>query len=424
MKSFDVCVGNNGELLFPEEFRLRYGLNPGARIRVDETAKGPRFRLPLTHLNKLYVEPTNRCNLDCRTCMRNAWNESLGFMSEETFSRIIRGLRDLPAPPMVFFGGLGEPLFHPEIVGMVAQAKSLNCSVELITNGTLLTAEISDKLIKAGLDRLWVSLDGATSESYSDIRLGALFPDVLNSLKAFHNARLYNPSNPSSPSFHGKPELGIVFVAMKRNIQDLPAILSLAKRLGAGTVLVSNVLPYSEEMGKEVLYSRSITDVLYQSSAFRLELPKIDIDETTRKSLYESVRAGHSLSLAGGRLGESNDYCPFVENGAAAISWDGNLSPCLALLHTHKNYFGKTERICRRYTVGNLNEHRIKQLWDSPEYMSFRERVQTFDFSPCTYCSGAVGGCSLFEENEKDCLGGSFPTCGGCLWAQGIIQCP
>jgi MoaA/NifB/PqqE/SkfB family radical SAM enzyme len=316
---------------------------------------------------------------------------------------------------------MGEPLFHPGIIEMVAEAKSLNSAVELITNGTLLTKKMSEQLINAGLDRLWISLDGATPESYGDIRLGALFPEVLNNLKAFHDARLYNHSPSSFSSFHFKPELGIVFVAMKRNIHDLPSLLSLAKRLGAATVLVSNVLPYSAEMGKEILYSRSVTNVLYQSSAFRLDLPKIDIDETTKKSLYESMRAGHSLSLARGHLGEGNDYCPFIENGACAISWEGNLSPCLSLLHSHKNYFDGIERFSRRHTVGSVNEHSIRDLWDSAEYLSFRERVQAFDFSPCTYCSG---GCSLFEENEKDCLGNTFPTCGGCLWAQGIIQCP
>ena len=36
--------------------------------------------LDIDRLAKLYVEPTNRCNLDCRTCMRQGWEEGLGFM--------------------------------------------------------------------------------------------------------------------------------------------------------------------------------------------------------------------------------------------------------------------------------------------------------------------------------------------------------
>jgi MoaA/NifB/PqqE/SkfB family radical SAM enzyme len=422
MDKFRAYVGKNRELIFSEEFSRRYGLEPGAQVYVEETVKGPRLRLPITHLNKLYIEPTNRCNLDCRTCMRNAWDEPLGLMSKETFLRIMEALKEFSSPPAVFLGGLGEPLFHPDIVDMVAQAKSVNSTVELITNGTLLTKQMSEGLIASGLDRLWISLDGATPESYGDIRLGALLPEVVNNLKIFHHARVFAHSPSPSPfsQFHTRPELGIVFVVMKRNIRDLPLLLPLAQTLGAGTVLVSNVLPHSEEMAKEVLYSRSLNGVLYQSSVYRLELPKIDIDDTTKKSLYESMRAGHSLSLARGHFEEGNDYCPFIENGACAISWDGTLSPCLSLLHSHKSYMDGIERFSRRYAIGNIYEHSIKALWDEPEYLQFRERVQTFDFAPCTYC----GGCSLFAENEKDCLGNSFPTCGGCLWAQGIIQCP
>lgn len=44
----------------------------------------------------------------------------------------------------------------------------------------------------------------------------------------------------------------------------------------------------------------------------------------------------------------------------------------------------------------------------------------------CTFIeSGSTAiGCEMSEANEEDCLGNTFPACGGCLWAQGIIQCP
>ena len=37
---------------------------------------------------------------------------------------------------------------------------------------------------------------------------------------------------------------------------------------------------------------------------------------------------------------------------------------------------------------------------------------------------GACGGCNQVDANKEDCFGSTFPTCGGCLWAQGVIQCP
>lgn len=420
MNRYWVSVGENGHWEFPEDLQRLYGLKPGAKVCIDETAKGLRLRLPITHLKKVYIEPTNRCNLDCRTCMRRTWDEPPGQMSGETFLQIINGLHEFSPPPAIFFGALGEPLAHPNISEMVARAKSMDSYVEMITNGTLLTRDLSQRLIEAGLDKLWISLDGATSESYEDVRLGAELPKVLNNIIEFRNMRLAHLPPASFSGFKIKPEIAISFVAMKKNIHELPSLLSLAGTLGASHILVSNVLPYSEEMGREVLYSHSLTDMAYKSSAFRLDLPKINIDDETKKPLYLSMRTRHSINLAGSSFSEGNDYCPFIEKGAMVISWEGNVSPCIPLMHTHKSYFDGIERFCRRFTIGNVNEDSLKALWEKPEYVSFRERVQLFDFPACTHC----GGCSLLGDNEEDCVGNSFPTCGGCLWAQGVIQCP
>jgi MoaA/NifB/PqqE/SkfB family radical SAM enzyme len=341
-------------------------------------------------------------------------------MSKETFSQIMDGLKEFSPPPTIFFGALGEPLAHPDILDMVVQAKSLGSSVELITNGTLLTKDLSKRLIDAGLDVLWTSLDGVTPESYGDLRLGGLLPEVLANLKTFRQSGWQDPNSFQGTGFQIKPEIGIVFVAMKRNIHELPALLDLVTDLGATRILVSNVLPYTEEMGREILYSHSLTHTVYQSTVYRLDLPKMDIDERTKQSLYAAMRARHSISLVRSHLSEGNDYCPFIEEGTTAINWEGGVSPCIPLLHSHTSYVDGMERCSRRYTVGDVREHSIKDLWNQPDYMAFRERVQAFDFAPCTQC----GGCAVAGDNETDCLGSSFPTCGSCLWAQGVVQCP
>ncbi len=411
-----------GRLIIPAEVALEYGLKPGFQIRIEKKADGLSLRTPVTHLRKVYIEPTNRCNLECRTCIRNIWEEPLGEMSSATFARIVEGLSSFSPPPTVFFGGLGEPLFHPDIVEMVGQAKALGSTVELITNGTLLTQDLSEQLIEARLDCLWVSLDGATPESYADIRLGAALPEVLANLTGFRHARWTKCFSSFFTDYHLKPQMGIVFVAMKRYIHDLPAVLRLGSRLGTNRLLVTNVLPYTEEMCEEILYARALNDVIYMPSRWgnSLELPKLDINTMTQEVLYQIMISGHPLNFAGAILGEGNDRCPFIEKGAVAIRWDGDVSPCLPLLHDHKTFLSRYERTLRRYWVGNVGRDGLYDLWNLPEYLSFRERVQKFDFSPCTFC----GGCDFLEKNEEDCFGNPFPTCGGCLWAQGIIQCP
>ena len=421
-EEFEAQVAEDGSLVIPPQLVKQYGLEQGTKIRMEKGRSGLQLRLPVTHLAKVYIEPTNRCNLECLTCIRNTWDEPLGEMSSAAFARIVKDLSLFSSPPDVLFGGLGEPLAHPDIIDMVSQVKALGSSVELITNGTLLNKDLSKQLIEAGLDMLWISLDGATPESFKDVRLGAALPEVLENIASFRQARWGTRYSSYFVDYHLKPQIGIVFVAMKRNIADLPALLRLGNRLGTRRFLVTNLLPYTAEMHDEIIYAQALTDAIYTPSpwGFSLELPKLDINASTRETLFQLMHSGYPLNFAGAELGKGNRRCPFIEKGALAIGWDGDVSPCLPLLHDHSTYLNERERSLRHYTVGNLNHRNLPDLWNTREYLSFRERVQQFDFSPCVLCSG----CDLSKTNEEDCFGSPFPACGGCLWAQGVIQCP
>ncbi len=419
---WSVEFDNEGRLILPPELASLYGLEAGVQIRIDQKRNGLYLRRPVTNLAKIYIEVTNACNLKCRTCIRNVWDESGGQMDGRIFDRIVEGLNALSPKPTVFFGGFGEPLSHPGIVEMVTRVKASGATVELITNGTLLTDDMSRRLIKAGLDMLWVSLDGATPESYADVRLGAALPEVLTHLADLRRVRWGDYPPPFGFDYHLNPQVGIVFVAMKRNITDLPSVVRLGNQLGASHFLVTNVLPYTEEMCDEILYPRALTDAIYLPTHWgsRMKLPKMDVSETTRQSLYQILRGGQSITFAGAGFDESNDRCPFIESGSLAIGWEGSISPCLPLLHNHVTYLNGWERHLKRYVAGNIGELDLKSLWNGQEYVSFRERVQKFDFSYCILC----GGCDLIGSNEEDCFGNRFPVCGGCLWAQGVVQCP
>lgn len=407
-------VDAEGRLVLPPELAVRYGLRPGAQVLLEEGTNVLRLRRPVTQLAKVYVEPTNRCNLECRTCMRNVWDEPLGQMSVATFAQLLAGLRAVTPPPTVFFGGLGEPLAHPALVEMVAQVSTLGCRVELITNGTLLTPNLSRRLITAGLNHLWVSLDGATPESYTDVRLGAALPGVIANLAAFRDA-FRDARGP-------RPHIGIAFVAMRRNIADLPNVVRLGLRLGATHFMVSNVLPYSAELRAEMLYTRALTDMGGLPSQWvpQIRLPRLDLDEQTRAALLEVLRQGRQVFFTGNDPTAVYERCPFVESGVTAVAWDGSVSPCLPLLHNHRSFLHERERATTRHVLGNVNETPLLALWESPDYLALRARVQQFDFSPCIAC----GGCEWAEANQEDCFGDPFPTCGGCLWSRGVIQCP
>jgi MoaA/NifB/PqqE/SkfB family radical SAM enzyme len=407
-------VDEQGRLTLPVELTDQYGLEPGARVRIDTDDNSLRLHRPATHLAKVYVEPTNFCNIDCLTCMRNNWDVEIGQMSNVTFDRIIEDLSKISPPPKVLFGGIGEPLSHRRIAEMVSRVKALGSTVEMISNGTLLTEKRSRELIDAGLDLLWVSLDGARPESYADVRLGAELPRVLENLDRFRRMR--------RPAHHPTPEIGIAFVAMERNIADLPELLNLGKRLGVMHFHVSNLLPHTAEMNGEILYQRSLTDIAYLPSPWlrKLKLPKMDINETTGEPLLKAFSSGYNVNFAGNNLGKTNDVCNFIEDGSLVVGWDGSVSPCPPLLYAHVGYLNNYERVSHKHIIGNIREQRLLDMWLDPEYLAYRERVHNFGFAPCTPC----GGCDLSRANETDCFETATPACGGCLWAQGVIQCP
>ena len=412
-KEYWLEIDKEGRLVLPPELRDGYGLQAGAQVLIRKNDRFLQLQRPVTHLAKVYLEPTSRCNLTCRTCIRNAWLEPQGDMSPATWKKVIANLEALPSRPQVVFGGFGEPLAHPDILTMVEQVRPLAGSLELITNGMLLSEETARRLIKLNLDMLWISVDGATAENLADVRIGAVLHTIFANIERVALLRHETTR---------RPEIGISFVAMRRNIADLPELLRMGPKLGISRYMITNVLPYTEEMCQEMLYTRAVDGVDSVPSPYapHIDLPRIDLDDTSKDAIVQTIRYRNNVTLNGVTLGQDRGRCPFIEKGAVAICWDGTVSPCLALMHSYQSYLHNRLRSVERHSVGSINKETLESIWSQSEYQDFRTRVAEFDFSPCTWC----GGCSWSEANQEDCFANPFPTCGGCLWAQGVIQCP
>ena len=169
-------------------------------------------------IRKLYVEASSRCNLACKMCFRHSWvGEQFGDLDPAVFTRVT----DDPAlsgTETVFFGGMGEPLVHPQLAEMAALAAARGKRVELVTNGTLLTGEKARELLKAGVSRIWVSID-ELYENYGKIQIGSDFDLVLDNLKAFNALRRGTDAR-----------LGMTAVVMRDNIASLRRIREFAEQ--------------------------------------------------------------------------------------------------------------------------------------------------------------------------------------------------
>jgi MoaA/NifB/PqqE/SkfB family radical SAM enzyme len=409
-------IAADGTLSLSQDQARRWGLTAGVEVRVTETPEGLFLRRADPALHKVYVEPTTLCNLACRTCVRNAWDEPMGHMAPEIYERLMTGLGRVPSLQKVAFWGFGEPLLHPNIVEMVAQAHALGARTELITNGLLLNPDMAHRLIDAGLDTVVVSVDGVSDQAYADVRVGAELGLVRRNLDALRDIR--------RGRIDGRPDVGLEFVAMRSNLAELPHLPRLAASLGASHVIVTNLLPYTEDMTDEILYnSVSLTGpYLPQPSELypEIRLPRMDARGPVRQALSTLLRYSGMGRPHNEHVGPAYGYCRFVNEGTVAVAWDGRVSPCIPLLHSYRCYILGREKEIKGYAVGHLAEQDIDEIWRQANYATLRDRVQRFDFSPCATC----GGCEMNLSNEEDCLGNTWPVCGDCLWAQGVIQCP
>lgn len=367
-------------------------------------------------LTKLYIEMTTHCNLSCQMCVQRTWGEPVDSMPMPAINRLVRQLADFETPPIVHLGGYGEPMTHPNFLDIVRLFKGTGAMVEMTTNGTLLTQACAEALLDLGLDRLVVSIDGITPTSYGSIRVNGSLERVVKNLQALFRLKLRRANR------HADPQVEIAFVAMKSNVQDLPELPRFASRIGARNIQVSNVIPHTPEMEREILYEQALTACAYRASPWlvNMSLPKLDLDAHTLDPLRQVYNTSASLSLLNTSLSARNDYCRFAQEGYAAVRWDGMVSPCLSLLHDHPEYIRGRRKDVSHHAVGNIHESSLREVWDSPTFTAYRERLREFPFSPCTTC----GGCERFPKNHEDCSENSFPACGGCLWAQGFIECP
>ena len=392
-----VTIGKDGSIRFPDAYlsRHRVPLDTEWWLEAQGNALSLLPRVP--DLAKLYIEPTTECNLNCRTCVRNSWEEPLARMDFTLFSELLKQSLRFPALKRIVFCGIGEPLTHPRILDMVAAAKEHDLAVTMVSNGTLMDKAMSVELIGLGADRLVISIDGASPETFAGVR-GAELSQILANLRGLKEAKAESGSV--------RPALEFEFVALKRNVMELAGIFKLASELAANRVLVSNVLAYTEELRKEVLYG-------YEPRA-----PLVSSNWPVKTDAWVLLGTSDMPRMHWG----AEQSCPFVRDRAVVIGWDGEVLPCLAYSHSYSYHAvdGLLKHV-ERYSMGNILQSSLFEIWTAEEYCRFRNQVECWRFPSCPDCE-LRESCDLRESNEG-CWGWN-PSCSDCLYAQDIVRCP
>ncbi len=339
-----------GRLVFPEALKKRWGLEAGAAVEIRCSPQGLRLFPQDPPLAKIYLEPTSRCNLDCRGCIRRSGDEPTGMLAPGLFDRWIASLERVPSFSAMSFWGMGEPLLHPRIAEMVAAVSASGAETELVTNGVLLSRAMAGELIAAGLDRLIVSVDGVSPEGHAAGHGGADLEAVQANVHALRLLRHEKGVD--------KPEIGIEFVLTRANLAELKRLRRLAFEMGAAFIILTNLMPYVEEVKEEILYWMAAEKPWTNSGSPlypRVIAPRVDARPENLAALNELFWSGCAAEPVPPlpRNPEVDGHCRFVEQGAAVVAWGGGVSPCIPLMHSYRCFVLGREKRIRRWTVGN-----------------------------------------------------------------------
>lgn len=421
------------------------------------------------HPSKLFVEVTTRCNLRCPMCVKQAAGGCVvdGDLTEERFARLAPAFPTLEG---LILNGIGEPLLHRGLERFVERAKAAmpaGGTVAFQTNGTLLRPERAERLVRAGIDKICISLDAVTPDLAR--RLGhrtelAVIERAFGNLLAARR-RLGREDL----------EVGLEIVLMRQNFTELPAVVSFAAEHGASFVIVTHMLPY-DAAGASLAAHATSTDraiALFAEWKDRAVAEGIDLGryggvfmkyqrtaeeerivafagellaEARRRGVFlrletllqddalhglvaavfaeaEARARAHGVALTLPRLAPSHvRSCEFVEEGSAFVSWDGKVHPCYHLWHRYRCFVGGHEKRVQPMVVGALDDGDILAAWNAPTFRRFREGVLRYDYPFCYDCRLALCDYVREEDFEQDCYVNDVP-CGACLWCTGLFHC-
>lgn len=313
------------------------------------------FCLPVEQKRKytlptyLQLEPTSRCNMKCRNCTRDTLSQ-FGDLEFDDFSYI---LKQFPFLQKVKLQGLGEPLLNNSLFKMASFLKNKRITTYIATNGTLITKPIASDMVKY-FDKIEVSIDAADRKLLREIRGRDCWDEVMR------GARLLKSVNKDS-------ELAINFVLEKANASELPSMINLADDLDIRHI---NVVGLQSWVKAESRYKNKRNQTIARTA---------ELGSNSNNYLKKAMALAESrnIYLDSSIPGDQKAGCFWPKRGVY-ISWNGYVSPCCI----RPNY--------EEFNFGNVFKRNISYIWNSPEYVAFREKLNVGEVPDlCKGCSYA-----------------------------------
>ena len=195
--------------------------------------------------SSISIEPTTSCNLRCPECPSGlrSFTRPTGMLQENTFKKVIDELADTLLYLTFYFQG--EPYLNPKFLDLVKYAHKRNIYTATSTNAHYLNDEVARKTVESGLDRLIISIDGTTQDTYQSYRIGGKLDKVLEGTQ---NIIKWKKKLKSST-----PHVMFQFLVVKPNEHQVADVKKLAKDMEVDQLVLKTAQIYDFEDGNDLI---------------------------------------------------------------------------------------------------------------------------------------------------------------------------
>ena len=238
------------------------------------------------------------------------------------YQRLIRQQRKTLSYLILYLQG--EPYLHPQFVEFAKFAKQMRIFSAVSTNGHFLNDEVARLTVESGLDRLIVSVDGASQEVYEKYRVGGRLATVLEGMRriVFWKGKLQM----------SHPLLEMQFIVFGHNEAEIDAMKKLKNDIKADRLVLKTAQVYDYEEGSPYM--------------------------TNIKELSRYEAKGDGTYRIKNKL---KNHCWRMWSGSV-VTEDGKVVPCC---------FDKNAD----YVMGNINEKTFAEIWEGDAYREFRQKI-------------------------------------------------
>lgn len=283
-------------------------------------------------------EPTTSCNLRCPECPSGlrAFTRPTGMLQDELFKKTIDELSSSLLYLIFYFQG--EPYLHPKFLDLVKYAAKRKIYTATSTNAHYLRDEMARKTVESGLDRLIISIDGTTQETYESYRVGGNLEKVIEGTKNIVKWKKKLKSR--------TPHMVFQFLVVKPNEHQIDEVYKLAKELEVDEVGLKTAQIYDYENGSPLI-------------------PSIEKYSRYKKLKDGTFKIKNKLISGCWKMWHS-----------CVITWDGKVVPCC---------FDKDAE----FKLGDMQKSSFHQLWRSKKYNQFRSTLlkSRKEIEMCKNCS-------------------------------------